>query len=322
MMLTHVCARPRATLALLLCSALLLQPAHAADPADTPVSPPVATVNGEVITEGALQVMLGTILAKTRPSRRSDIDDAQAQAREVLIADLAMAQRALQLGLDKDPGVAGVLAYQRAGTLSRAYQREMLRRNPIGAEMIEQEYQRALIDGKVNEFHVAHIVVSQRSRAYELIDQLRKGDRFDEVARIYSLDPKGAANGGDLGWMRIEALDEYQFVDAVRGLQPNAYTPEPVKGKNGWHIIKLLEAPRPAEVQPDYATLPPDVREKLKLRATQREIARLEGDAVKNASVSRAPDMRVFGAVGDPNVPVPTGNSPAGNAPADTAPKP
>lgn len=278
----------------LLLAALLALPAAADDAA----TPPVATVNGEAIGEGELQVMVGAILGQKKPSRRSDIDEAQELARDQLISNLAMAQAALKLGLDKDPGVAGVLAYQRAGTLARAYQREMLRRNPVTDERAAAEYARGLVDGKVQEYHIAHIVVSQRGRANELIGELKRGEKFDSLARIYSLDQTASSNSGDVGWLRVDLLDEYPFVDAVVKLKPGEYTSEPVKGANGWHIVKLVEAPRVAAgVNATFADLPKTTQEKLKQRAQLREIAQIEADVLKSASVTRAADLRVFGAV-------------------------
>jgi peptidyl-prolyl cis-trans isomerase C len=277
-------------------SLLLAAPlATAADAPPVAETPPVATVNGEVITSAELQVMSGSILSKSRPTRRSDIDDAQIQAREQLIANVAQAQAALKLGLDKDPGVAGVIAYQRAGTLARAYQREMFRRNPVTDAMVADEFKRALIDGKAYEFHLAHILVTQRNRAEEIIDLLKNGDKFADLAKIYSVDPNAPKTGGDMGWMRIDLLDEYTFVDAVKALKPGKFTEIPVKGESGWHVLTLLEPSRAIAATPPFDEIPQALREKIKERASLRELNRLETEAIAAATITRAPDIRVFG---------------------------
>lgn len=286
----------RAVLARGVACASLLTFAYAS-PVAAEAEPPVATVNGEAIGSGELQLMVGTILNQRKPERRSDIDLAQIEAREKLIAELAQAQAAVQLGLDKDPGVAGVLAYQRMGTLARAYQKAMLRQNPVTDERVLEEYQRGLIGGKVHEFKLAHVVVSQKARAEEVIAKLRAGEKFEDLARVYSLDPNVTQNNGELGWMRIDILDEYVFVDAVRALKPGEYSGQPVKGATGWHVLKLLEAPRAMSGAPAFDALPKERHEKLRARAAARQLAAIETQAVNSARVTRAADLRVFGAV-------------------------
>mgnify|MGYP001043032410 CR=1 FL=1 len=277
--------------------ALLTVAQGAARAEEAAVEPPVATVNGEAIGGGELQLMVGTVLGKRKPSRRSDIDDAQLLAREMLIANVAQAQAAVRMGLDKDPGVAGVLAYQRAATLARAYQRALLRQNPVNDERAAAEYARALVKGKAQEFRLAHIVVSQKAQAEAVIAELKRGEKFTDMARIHSLDPNVGNNNGELGWMRIDLLNEYPFVDAVSALKPGEFTPLPVKGATGWHVVKLLEAPRALPSTPKFTELAEADREKIRQRATLRQVDDIEAAALKDATVTRAPNLRVFGVV-------------------------
>jgi peptidyl-prolyl cis-trans isomerase C len=255
----------------------------------------VATVNGEPISNASLQVVMGTILSATPPTQRSDIDDAQTAAREALIKNLAVAQAARKEGLQNNPDIQGIIAYQNAVTLSRAYLKEQLRLHPMTEARVKQEYERALDHGKVQEFHVAHMVFAQKSRAQELLASLAKGEKFATLARLYSQDTNAATNSGDLGWIRIDQMEDYHFVDAVKALKPGAYSKEPVKGPTGWHIIKLLEASR--EVKADTAPfekLPKAVLEKIRSRAIQRQIAQIENEILAKASITRASDLNTY----------------------------
>ena len=49
------------------------------------------------------------------------------------------------------------------------------------------------------QYHAHHILVSSRSKAEDLIRQLKSGAHFEALAMSESLDPSGR-NGGDLGW--------------------------------------------------------------------------------------------------------------------------
>lgn len=60
---------------------------------------------------------------------------------------------------------------------------------------------------------------------------------FAALARRHSDDPVSSANGGDIGWMRPEALDPAIQV-AVSALSDGENS-DPVQTPFGWHVIKL-----------------------------------------------------------------------------------
>lgn len=278
----------------------------------------VATVNGTPIDDAELQIMMTSMMKNSRPSRRADIDDAQLLAREQLIVNQTMAQAAVALGLDKEPKISGALAYQRALTLSRAYMLEMLRRDPLTDARLEQEYALGLVRGRAQEYHVAHMVVAQKNRADELLAALARGEEFEALARLHSLDPAATKNSGDLGWMRIDQNEEFRFVDAVKSLKPGAYTLTPIKGPTGWHVIKLLEAPRAANTTPPFADLSAEVKTRLRTRAMARQVDQIEKQLLAKAVVTR-PKLPNFA------VALPSDAAPAGSArvvPASVQKKP
>ncbi len=52
---------------------------------------------------------------------------------------------------------------------------------------------------------LAEIVVKTRSLGQAVIDRLRLGYPFAEVARAYSMDPESASPGGVIGWVDLVA---------------------------------------------------------------------------------------------------------------------
>lgn len=73
--------------------------------------------------------------------------------------------------------------------------------------------------------------------AKNIIKKLDEGKKFDSLAKKYSDDKSNASNGGDLGYFELSDMVE-DFSNAVKDLEMNEYTSEPVKTEFGYHIIK------------------------------------------------------------------------------------
>jgi peptidyl-prolyl cis-trans isomerase SurA len=101
-----------------------------------------------------------------------------------------------------------------------------------------------------NSYHLGHILVSvpetasakqiqkAKERATSIVDKLRKGQSFSELAMSAS-DDEQALKGGDLGWRTLGEVPTI-FVDAVSKMQEGEVA-EPLRSPSGFHIIKLLE---------------------------------------------------------------------------------
>jgi peptidyl-prolyl cis-trans isomerase SurA len=79
---------------------------------------------------------------------------------------------------------------------------------------------------------------SVRESAQRLIEQLKKGSDFAEIARQFS-QSSTASNGGALGWVSPGDLPP-EIATAVQGLQPDTVA-GPVRSEGGFHIMKLLD---------------------------------------------------------------------------------
>lgn len=81
-----------------------------------------------------------------------------------------------------------------------------------------------------------HILVKHKSQAEDLMNQLKRGAKFQTLAKKYSTCSSGK-RGGDLGEFRrgqmVPAFDKVCFSCEI-------LTPTLVKTKFGWHIIKVL----------------------------------------------------------------------------------
>ena len=86
--------------------------------------------------------------------------------------------------------------------------------------------------------HCAHILVKSESDAKAVLERLKKGEKFGNVARAVSRCPSGK-KGGDLGtFTRGKMVKEFET--AAFALQKGEVS-SVVKTQFGCHIIKRLE---------------------------------------------------------------------------------
>jgi peptidyl-prolyl cis-trans isomerase SurA len=77
-----------------------------------------------------------------------------------------------------------------------------------------------------------------RDSADRLIEQLKKGVDFGEIARQFS-QSSTASSGGVLGWVTADDLPA-EIASAVRGMQTDGIT-SPIRSEGGFHILKVLD---------------------------------------------------------------------------------
>ena len=88
-----------------------------------------------------------------------------------------------------------------------------------------------------NQVHCAHILVKTEKEANSVLDRLKKGESFANIAMEISLCPS-KKRGGDLGtFSRGKMVKEFE--NAAFLFQKGQISPI-VKTKFGYHIIKRL----------------------------------------------------------------------------------
>ena len=90
--------------------------------------------------------------------------------------------------------------------------------------------------GAEEEVHARHILVETEDEAKAILEQIKGGADFAELAKQKSKDP-GASDGGDLGYFTKDQMVP-EFSDVAFKMYPGQLS-NPVKTQFGWHIIKL-----------------------------------------------------------------------------------
>ena len=126
-----------------------------------------------------------------------------------------------------------------------------LRQNvQISDEDLKAKYQREIQQYEVpNRVHAEHILFMTvgkpdaevdeiKKKADEVLKQLKKGAKFEDLAKKDSEDPGTKDKGGDLGWI-VQGQTVPEFEKVAFSLPPGSLS-ELVKTQFGFHIIKVL----------------------------------------------------------------------------------
>lgn len=218
--------------------------APAAAAAPVPATGPVATVNGVAIPRQRLDIVVRQQLARGA----ADNEQLRAQAREALINNELLFQEGNRNGTAKKPEVVQQLELSRQEVIANAVLNDYLRAHPVSDADIQKEYDRAKAQTGEREYRARHVLVANEADAKAVIADLKKGQKFEEIAQKRSLDEGSRPKGGDLDWNVPRNFDK-AFADALVKLEKGKMTDAPVRTRFGYHVI-LLEDVRPVSFPP------------------------------------------------------------------------
>jgi peptidyl-prolyl cis-trans isomerase C len=227
----------------------------------------VAVVNGHEIKVSEVEMAAEDMLAQ--------LPDIPAKLRYPFIVEYLVERHLLAQAAVKE-GIADSEEYKRRLAL---YQAKALRdayfAHSIVPTVTEEETRKAYDAeaGKVQQterVRARHILVNTEQEAKQVLDRLNKGEKFEDLAKQYSLDGS-KEYGGDLGYFSAPEMVA-EFSNAAFALKPGE-TSQPVKTDFGWHIIKV-EDRKMGGAQP-YDQVKTALRNILLRKKTQEKIISL-----------------------------------------------
>ena len=233
-----------------------------------------AIVNGKAIPSVRVDEFVASLTQQGRP----DTPDLRNAVRDELIAREIFVQEAERKGLTRNPETQRQLESARQDILIRALIRDSLKSNPVTDADVKAEYDKLVKSSGSQEYRARHILVETEPEAKAIIDQLKKGAKFEDLARK-SKDTGSAQRGGDLDWNAPSTFVK-PFAEAMVKLDKGQYTEIPIKSDFGWHVIRLddvrdTQAPPLEQVKPQIQqelerrriqTLQADLRAKAKIQ--------------------------------------------------------
>jgi len=150
-----------------------------------------------------------------------------------------LAQEAVRRGLDRDPTAERRLAAGRERLLGNILV-ESLVANEVTEDAIDRMYdEQVKLQQLDDEVRLRQILVESRERADLIITEIAEGRDFAEAALEYSEDVRTRLEGGDLGWISPNDLDDP--FPAMIGDTVTGTVSTPFETVDGWIILKVDE---------------------------------------------------------------------------------
>jgi peptidyl-prolyl cis-trans isomerase C len=244
--------------ALLPVAAYAQAPAKAKDaPANAPAAAPAASAGGKVLYPAP---QFDLLLKERMAQGQQDTPELRNSVREELNTRELLAREARKQGLDKTGEVKTQMELAGQTVLVRAYVADWISKNPVPETDLRSEYEKIKSQIGDREYKVRHILVEKEDEAKDVIAELQKGAKFDELAKARSKDPGSKDRGGDLDWNAPAGFVK-PFGDAMAKTPKGKFTPQPVQTQFGWHVI-LVDDTRDAKV-PSFDEVKPQLQQRL-----------------------------------------------------------
>jgi len=203
----------------------------------------IAVVNGKPIPRARADAFVQELVKQGQ----QDTPQLQALGRQELVDREILVQEAERRGLSGKPEIKFQLDNSRQQVLINALVQDQLAKTKVTDADVKAEYERLTKNGGAKEYRARHILVDKEDEAKTIIEKLKKGSKFEELAK-QSKDPGSAAKGGDLDWANANAFVE-PFSKAMVSLEKGKFTEAPVQSQFGWHVIRLddTRAAKPPE---------------------------------------------------------------------------
>ncbi len=189
-----------------------------------------------------------------------DTPELRNAVREELNTRELLAREARRQGLDKSNEMKAQMDLASQTILVRAYVADWLQKNPVPEADLRKEYDS--VKGQIGdkEYKVRHVLVEKEDEAKEIVTELQKGAKFDEIAKARSKDPGSKDRGGDLDWNAPTNFVK-PFGDAMKATPKGKFTAQPVQTQFGWHVI-MVDDVRDAKV-PTYEEVKPQLQQRM-----------------------------------------------------------
>lgn len=115
---------------------------------------------------------------------------------------------------------------------------------------------------KFVQIHARHILIKDEAKAREILDRVKKGEDFVELAKQFSEDTGSRDNGGDLGFFgRGQMVKEFE--KTAFNTEVGKIADDLTKTEFGFHIIKVEE--RKGAIDQSFADWLTDLKKKTKI---------------------------------------------------------
>lgn len=234
----------------------------------------LAIVNGKAVPTSRMDNLIREVSKAGKPVT----EEMKGQIKEELILREIFVQEAEKRGLAATAEYAGQMELARQSVLIKALIEDQQKAVSVSDADIKAEYDRFAEQAGGKEFKTRHILVDKEKDALDIIAKIKKGAKFEDLAKKMSKDKGSAVNGGSLDWVNPGSLVK-EFSDAMVKLGKGQMAPAPVKSEFGFHVIRVDDVRSPE--LPKLADVKPQIEQQLK----QQRMAGFQDELRKKAKV-------------------------------------
>ena len=234
----------------------------------------IAIVNGKAVPSARVEALVQQVTKSGRPVT----PEMNGQIKDEVITREIFMQEAQKRGLDVTDDFKTQMELARQSLLIGELFNEFKKQNPVTEADAKAEYDKFAAANTAKEYKARHILVAKEAEAKAIIASLKKGGKFEEIAKKSSKDPGSGANGGDLDWAPAGSYVK-EFSEAMVALQKGKMTETPVKSQFGYHIIRLDDVREPQ--LPKFDEVKPQITQQL----AQQKLAKFQDELRSKAKV-------------------------------------
>lgn len=225
----------------------------------------LAIVNGKAVPKSRLEALKSQFARSGRPVPA----DMEAQLKDEIVMREIMAQEAAARGLQGTASFREQVELARQTILIRELLTDEMKKAGVTDAAVKAEYDRFAAEN-AKEYRASHILVDKEDEAKAIIESLKKGVKFEELAKKQSKDTGSGEKGGDLDWATASSFVP-EFSKAMVSLAKGQVTETAVKSKFGYHVIRMDDIR-------DSADLPKfdDVKGQIRQQLEQQSVAKLQ----------------------------------------------
>jgi len=214
-------------------------------------SDPVVGSIGEIeVHQSEVLASFGTLGSVEKEALARDPATLNKLVRSLLVQRMIL-QEALDKKWDEEPATQALIKSTREAAITDSYLKAVNR--PPESYPSETELKAAYENGRAaltvpRSFRLAQIFVADEAGAEKKLKAVQQRLKespasFAQVAREVSEEKESAARDGEIGWLREQQIQP-EILAQLPKLKVNAIS-APVRLKDGWHILKVLDAREP-----------------------------------------------------------------------------
>jgi peptidyl-prolyl cis-trans isomerase C len=246
----------------------------------------IAKINGEEIYKSEVERKLVDIFNSNNQNIKTpEVKNLPKEVLEILIKDIylekELTKKAEKSEIAKDQKVIDNIAYAKDKILRQSYIENLIKTS-VTDEKINEKYLEISnnLEGK-KEYALSHIVVKTKEEAEKILSEIKSAklatNKFNELAKKYSIDKNTAEKGGNLDYILEDDMIK-EISDSVDQLK-NDEISNPIQTKFGWHLIKIND------VREAKAPVFESVKENIRNQLTQEVVNDINSKITNDAKI-------------------------------------